>query len=268
MRKRLKILIAMAVVLMALAAVAYWRVQPRTYDDVRQEGVLRVATEYSASDFVVNNADTSGFQYELLKLFADTLGVGAQFVVEPDLNRCIEGLNAGSYDLIMKLLPITTELKNEVSFALPIDKSNLVLVQRKPTKTDPSAPIRSVAALDGKSVYLPSGSADALVLRHIEEELGINLNIAYIPDVDTEHLLSMVARGKITFAAADLSAACTVKRFYPQLDIDTPLGFDQWRAWAFPAKEQELRRQFDAWFAAFKSTEAYGQLLRKYHKRF
>jgi len=265
MRKRFKILIAMGVVLLVLAAVAYWRVQPRTFDDVRKENLLCVATEYSAQGFVVNGSDTSGFQYELLKAFADTLGVGVQFVVEPDLNKNIEGLNSGAYDLIMKLLPITTELKDEVSFSLPIAKNNLVLVQRKPTKTDPHTLVRDVAALDGKTIYLPSGSPDALVLRHIEEELGIALRIEYLPDIDTEHLLAMVARGKIRFVAADLSAAQAVKRFYPQLDSDTQLGFDQWRAWAFPAKEQELRNRFDSWFAAFKATDAYSQLLRKYH---
>ena len=196
MRKRFKILIAMGVVLLVLAAVAYWRVQPRTFDDVRKENLLRVATEYSAQGFVVNGSDTSGFQYELLKAFADTLGVGVQFVVEPDLNKNIEGLNSGSYDLIMKLLPITTELKDEVSFSLPIAKNNLVLVQRKPTKTDPHTLVRDVAVLDGKTIYLPSGSPDALVLRRIEEELGIALRIEYLPDIDTEHLLAMVARGK------------------------------------------------------------------------
>lgn len=265
MRKRIKILIAMGVALLVLAAVSYWRVRPRGYDDVRKEGVLRVATEYSALGFVVNGTDTSGFQYELLKAFADTLGVGVRFTVESDLNKNVEGLNSGVYDLIMKLLPMTTELKDEVAFSLPMVKSNLVLAQRKPTKNDGRALLRDVAELDGKSVYLPSGSADALVLRHIEDELGIDMRIEYLPDLDTEHLLSMVARGKITFAAADLSAARAVKRFYPQLDIDTRLGFNQWRAWAFPSKEQELRIRFDEWFAAYQSTEVYGRLFRKYY---
>lgn len=265
MQKRIKILIAMAVVLLVFGAVSYWRVQPRDYTKMLEEGVLHVATEYSALGFVVNNTDTSGFQYELIKAFADTLGVRVQFTIEPDLNKNIEGLNSGSYDLIMKPLPVTTELKDEVAFSSPLFKDNLVLVQRKPTKGKGLNLLRNVAELDGKNVYLPSGSADALILRHINDELGIDMRIEHLPDIDTEHLLAMVAGGKILFAAADFSTAHAVKHFYPQLDIDTRLGFEQWRAWAFPSKDTELQTHFDEWLAAFRAAGAYDRLYRKYY---
>ena len=264
MRKRFKILIAMCVALVVVAVVAYFRVQPRSLADAVDEGTLRVVTNYDTRHFVVTDCDTSGFQYELMRAFAHHMGLQMQFTIEADLNKNIEGLNAGDYDVVMKLLPTTTELKDEVALSMPIAKDNLVLVQRRPKRGENLKLLSNVADLDGKVVFLPSGSPDALVLRHIEEELGIDLKIEYLPDIDSEHLLAMVATGQLLYATADAGTFRAVKAYYPTLDGETILGFDQWRAWAFSEKNIELRNSFDDWFADYRCSAEYENLFQQY----
>ena len=76
-----------------------------------------------------------------------------------------------------------------------------------------------------------------------------------------------VARGDIEMTAADVFTARAVKRFYPQLDIDTKLGFAQPCAWAFPKKsDRRLQQTFDAWLSDYKHTDDFGRLYRKYYR--
>lgn len=264
LRKRVKIPLIMGTVLTVIVLFAYFSVQPRTWDDIKRSKVLNVATEYSALGYVVAGDSVSGFEYELLKRFADSLNFALNIVVEPDLEKNIEGLNRGDYDIIMKLLPTTLELKSAVQFSQPLIKNHLVLVQLAPTE---GTPVRHVADLEGHTLTMPEHSPDELVLRNIKDETGINFDINHLPDIDVEHVLAMVARGDIEMTAADVFTARAVKRFYPQLDIDTKLGFAQPCAWAFPKKsDRRLQQTFDAWLSDYKHTDDFGRLYRKYYR--
>lgn len=194
LRKRVKIPLIMGTVLTVIVLFAYFSVQPRTWDDIERSKVLNVATEYSALGYVVDGDSVSGFEYELLKRFADSLNFALNIVVEPDLEKNIEGLNRGDYDIIMKLLPTTLELKSAVQFSQPLIKNHLVLVQLAPTE---GTPVRHVADLEGHTLTMPEHSPDELVLRNIKDETGINFDINHLPDIDVEHVLAMVARGNV-----------------------------------------------------------------------
>ncbi|MGN0187377.1 MAG: transporter substrate-binding domain-containing protein [Paludibacteraceae bacterium] len=266
LKKRVKIPLMMVAVLTLIVLFAYFSVQPRKWDDIERSKVLNVVTEYSALGYVVDGDSVSGFEYEVLKRFADSLGFELNIVVEPDLEKNIEGLNRGDYDMIMKLLPTTLELKSAVKFSQPLIKNYLVLVQRTPTADDESTLVRHVADLENRTLTMPEHTPDELVLRNIEDELGIALDIDYLPNIDIEHVLAMVARGDVDMAAADIFTARAVKRFYPQLDIDTKLGFTQPCAWAFPKKSEQLCQTFDAWLDNFKQSDDFVKLYRKYYR--
>lgn len=265
LRKRVKIPLIMGAVLTVIVLFAYFSVQPREWDDIERTKVLNVVTEYSALGYVVDGDSVSGFEYEVLKRFADSLGFALNIVVEPDLEKNIEGLNRGDYDMVMKLWPTTLELKSAVQFSQPLIKNYLVLVQRTPTTPD-DALVQHVADLEGRTLTMQQNSPDELVLRNIQDELGINFDIDYLPDIDVEHVLAMVARGDIEMTAADVFTARAVKRFYPHLDIDTKLGFTQPCAWAFPKKSEHLCQTFNAWFDHYKTTDEFGNLYRKYYR--
>ena len=211
-------LIAIAVSVVLVIIIAVWVIvanQARDLDDVMDNKTLRVVTEYSSIGYFVEDNQIKGFQYELIKRFADSLGLALDFTVEPDLQKSIAGVNNGSYDLIMRTLPVTLELKKELNFSEPLIKSQLVLVQRINKKDKDNTPIRGAMDLDSITIYVTPNSPYLMRLKHIEEELGIVIFTKSIPDVDTELLMAMVARGEIDYTIADEFTARFSQSFYP-----------------------------------------------------
>jgi len=152
--------------------IAIWVIvahQARDLDDVMDNKTLRVVTEYSSIGYFVEDNQIKGFQYELIKRFADSLGLALDFTVEPDLQKSIAGVNNGDYDLIMRTLPVTLELKKELNFSEPLIKSQLVLVQRINKKDKDSTPIRGAMDLDSITIYVTPNSPYLMRLKHIEE---------------------------------------------------------------------------------------------------
>lgn len=262
-------LIAVAVSVVLVIIIAIWVIvahQARDLDDVMDDKTLRVVTEYSSIGYFVEDNQIKGFQYELIKRFADSLGLALDFTVEPDLQKSIAGVNNGDYDLIMRTLPVTLELKKELNFSEPLIKSQLVLVQRINKKDKDSSPIRGAMDLDSITIYVTPNSPYLMRLKHIEEELGIVIFTKSIPDVDTELLMAMVARGEIDYTIADEFTARFSQSFYPELDIDTQMGFKQFQAWGFSKHSPNLQTAVNAWLKEFTQTKAYRDLYRTYYR--
>ena len=262
-------LIAVAVSVVLVIFIAIWVIvahQARDLDDVMDDKTLRVVTEYSSIGYFVEDNQIKGFQYELIRRFADSLGLALDFTVEPDLQKSIAGVNNGSYDLIMRTLPVTLELKKELNFSEPLIKSQLVLVQRINKKDKDNTPIRGAMDLDSITIYVTPNSPYLMRLKHIEEELGIVIFTKSIPDVDTELLMAMVARGEIDYTIADEFTACFSQSFYPELDIDTQMGFKQFQAWGFSKHSPNLQNAVNSWLKEFTQTKAYRDLYRTYYR--
>ena len=240
--------------------------QARDLNDVLKDQTLRVVTEYSSIGYFVEENEIKGFQYELITRFADSLGLKVEFTLEPDLQKSIDGVNDGSYDLIMRAIPVTLELKKKLIFSEPLIKSKLVLVRRSDAKNKNKLIIRGSSDLDGITIYVTPNSPHLMRLKHIEEELGIIIYTESLPDVDNELLMAMVARGEIDYTIADEFTARFVQTFYPELDISTQIGFKQFQAWGFSKQSIKLQRAVNGWLKEFTQTKEYRDLYRTYYR--
>jgi len=257
---------SITIVVIVVVLIALFSHRAHDLDDVLDDQTLRVVTEYSSIGYFVEDDQIKGFQYELIKRFADSLGVELNFTAEPDLQKSIDGVNNGDYDLIMRTLPVTLELKKQVNFSEPLIKSKLVLVQRIPNKDKKELAIRGTMDLDGITIYVTPNSPHLMRLKHIEEELGIVIHTKSMPDVDNELLMAMVARGEIDYTIADEFTARFLQTFYPELDITMQIGFKQFQAWGFSKHSLKLQKAVNDWLNGFTKTKEYRDLYRTYYR--
>ncbi|HKL95929.1 MAG TPA: transporter substrate-binding domain-containing protein [Paludibacteraceae bacterium] len=257
---------ALVLILISTVCLICFSRQARDLNDVLKDQTLRVVTEYSSIGYFVEENEIKGFQYELITRFADSLGLKVEFTLEPDLQKSIDGVNDGSYDLIMRAIPVTLELKKKLIFSEPLIKSKLVLVRRSDAKNKNKLIIRGSSDLDGITIYVTPNSPHLMRLKHIEEELGIIIYTESLPDVDNELLMAMVARGEIDYTIADEFTARFVQTFYPELDISTQIGFKQFQAWGFSKQSIKLQRAVNGWLKEFTQTKEYRDLYRTYYR--
>jgi membrane-bound lytic murein transglycosylase F len=241
-------------------------------DVIREEGILRVVTEYNSISYFIYRGQPLGFQYEMLKDLAGQMELELEVSVSNDLEQNFTDLQEGRVDLIAMSLTITSERKEVVAFTVPLLQTRQVLTQRKPkqwekmnSKQIENSLIRNQLDLAGKMVYVQAGSVYADRLRSLSSEIGGGIEINEV-QLESEQLVQRVALGEIDYAICDENVGLVNSTYFPQLDVGTAISFPQHVAWAVHPDSDSLRVEIDEWLEKYKKTRSYAVLYNKYFK--
>lgn len=237
----------------------------RSYQEIIESGVLRVATEYNSISFYVNGDTINGFHYELINLFAQSIDVKAEITPIANFEERIKGLTTGKYDIVAYNMPINAQLKDSLLFTTPILLDKQVLVQRELSGLEDSTFINSQLKLGGRKLYIEKGSPAALRIKNISEEIGDTIYVEEFEKYGQEQLIAMVAHGDIDYAVCDEELALTMVDSLPQLDINTAISFTQFYGWAVTKTDSVLVEQLNTWLDKYMKTAAFKTLKRKYN---
>lgn len=103
-----------------------------TLERVQQRGKLIALVDYNSTNYFIYRGEPMGYQFELLKAFAEHLDVKLEIVTNNDLNESFKSLQDQKVDLIAIGLTVTKERNEIVDFSDPLGETRQMLVQRKP----------------------------------------------------------------------------------------------------------------------------------------
>jgi len=232
---------------------------------ILKSGRLSVLTDSSSIGFSIKDGTVSGFQYEIVKAFADSLGLELVISEKNDIKDCMDGLNNGDYDIIANFIPVTTELKSNVLFTTPFFISREVLIQRLSTTTSPTKLIKRHDELANDTIYIPVNSPFKMRLIHLSNEIAEPIHIIEIKNKSSEQMVRMVAKGKIKFTICDEQFARKLKLKYPNIDVSLPISFAQNQSWAVHPDSPKLLESLNDFLDDFIGSSAYWNIYRKYY---
>lgn len=246
----------------------------RSLEEIKDSGVLRVSTTYSATSYFLYKGKTMGFEYELLERFAKHLGVQLEIVVANDIDNLIPNLKSGKVDLMAHGLTVTNERKKEISFSKYIYLTKQVLVQKKPNNwrtmkwsTLERSVIHDPIDLLDDTVSVRAETSYRERLNNLSGELGGTIHIDTLNGVlTTDEIIKMVAEGDIKYTVADDNIAKIMTSYYPILDISVPVSFSQRTAWATRKESTELLSELNNWLNKSKKNVDYYVIYNKYFK--
>ncbi|MGL5015932.1 MAG: transporter substrate-binding domain-containing protein [Bacteroidales bacterium] len=261
------ILLSVALIGMALLRVYNKReIEPRDLDQIRKEGVVRIALDYNSVEFHVQADSLVGFQYELAQRFAKELDLQVEVHPVSSLSDMMSGLESGEYDIIARMMPITLDLKELYGVSSPIFTSKQLLVQRKAEFNNDSLPIRNQLYLSGKTLHLPANSPVRRRLHNLMQEIGDTIYVVEDPLYQDEQLLQLVALGEIEFAVCDALVAQKLQAYYPQIDISTDIGFSQLNAWVLRRDSPVLLDTVNSFVERAIQDKYIDKLVKRYFK--
>ena len=266
MNKKLQIGIVSGA-LVVLLLVGFWQYTKHKTPDlpgILENGRITVVTDSTSIGFSVVGDSVSGFQYEIAKAFADSLGVELVVVKENDLKASVEGLTNNDYDLIADFIPVTTEWKNEVMFTMPLLSSHQVLVQRFINDSTKEIAVTKQADLANDTVYVPIHSPNKMIVRHLSDDIADSIYILET-DLSTEQIVRLVANKKVKYTICGELFARKLKLKYPNTDVSIAIGFAQQQAWAVNVKSPLLLEKLNEFLADFIGSSAYWEIYRKYY---
>lgn len=238
--------------------------EERVHDlqQIKDSGELVVLTLYSSTSYFNYRGQDMGFQYELSEQFAKSLGVKLKVKVARNVKDLIRKLEAGEGDLIAYTLPVTKEWKDSLLYCGEDVITHQVVVQRKNGR---HKPLKDVTELIGKDIYVNPGKYYERLV-NLDKELGggIHIHLVRSDSISAEDLITQVAQGKIPYTVADNDIARLNRTYYPNLDINLKISFDQRSSWAVRKDCPQLARAASEWHKANLTSPDYKASTKRY----
>ena len=156
----------------------------RDLPQIIEQGKLIAITDYNSTNYFVYRGHPMGFHYELLKLFADHMGVKLEIGISTDLDKTFSCLIDRGCDILALDLTITRERSEMFDFTSPIIKTSQVLVQRKPTgwqqmnsNSIDQGLLKSSLDFSGITIHVQKNSSFVNRLKNLRDETGTDFNI-------------------------------------------------------------------------------------------
>lgn len=253
------ILLAMVVAFMVALSMCD---KPVVDPDDRPSGgdTLDIAIEYSPVTYYTYDDTLGGYNYDLLRIIADSVGCPMKFHPVVTLEKALAGLDDGRYDVLVAQFPMTAGDTSKFAFTEPIYIDQQVLVQRRGSQA-----IHSQLDLAGDTVWVVKGSPMVGRIASLSREIGDTIYVHVDELYGPEQLMMMVSAGEIRYAVVNRSIARAMGSRLPNLDRSVAISLSQFQSWMVAKNRQSLCDSLNRWHEQVKlDTAAYLGLQRRY----
>ncbi len=222
--------------------------------------MLTVITKNSPTTYYEDRDGLKGLEYELVRLFAEKLGVEAKFIVPKQIADIIPMVVEGKGAFAAAGLSATEGRETRLKFAPAYQQITQQLIylagkQRPKTISD---------TLNGRLEVLTGSSHEEELIR-LKEEFP-ELTWISQSKLKSEELLYLVQEQVIDYTVADSNEAALSRRFYPELKVAFNLTTNQPLAWGFPhAEDSSLYDAASEFIEEIKKNGVLKQLLERHY---
>ena len=217
--------------------------KPKALTKVLSSGgdTLDVAIEYSPISYYTYGDTLGGFHYDLLRLVSITAKRPMKFHPIVTLSKGLDGLENGTYDILVAQFPTTAQNRTRFCFTQPVLIDQQVLVQRRP------AAISSQLQLAGDTVHVVRHSPMVERIAGLSREIGDTIHVITDDTYGPEQLVMMVAAGDIKLAVVNKSIALAIARQLDNIDASLDISLSQFQAWTLAKENTALRDSLNTW---------------------
>jgi membrane-bound lytic murein transglycosylase F len=216
------------ILLMALALAVMSTCSPHKnlLTQIKTAGVLRIATINSPTTYYLGADSPAGFEYDLAKGLADSLGVKLQVLTTRSSTEAMSLAQEGRAHIAAAALVVTPERREQIRFSKALLKVVPQLIYRAGGKQP-----KDFGELHGL-IRIPRGSVDTQRLQELKQQ-NPTLQWDEVDDQETEELLYQVANNQLDYTIANSDIVAITQRYYPQLRVAFALSKPQDIAWGF-----------------------------------
>ncbi|WP_051235632.1 membrane-bound lytic murein transglycosylase MltF [Marinimicrobium agarilyticum] len=206
---------------------------PTTLERVHALGELRVISRNGPTTYYEGPHGQTGFEYLLLKQFANELGVELVIEDEEALNTMLHKVRSGQTHFAAAGLSVTERRRRLVRFNTPYMTIRQQVLYNSRTKKP-----TSVQDLVGKEILVIANSSHAERLKNLQQHYPA-LSWREESAIEMIDLLEKVHSGEVDYAIVDSNAYSLNRHTFPRARVAFDLGAPQELAWAFPQSQDE-----------------------------
>lgn len=216
--------------LIASSALLVRSTPPTQLEKVLEAGELRVLSSNGPTTYYEGSNGLTGFEYSLVKGFADSLGLKLVIEDESDLDKMLNSVAGREVHLAAAGLTVLENSNSEVAFATPFMQvtQQLVYNSRRPLPV-------SIKDLNNKEVLVIANSSHTARIKALQAKFP-ELQWREVINAEMIDLLEMIHKGEADYAIVDSTAYDLNRYSYPRAKLAFDVSDPQPVAWAFPAQ--------------------------------
>lgn len=234
------------------------------FPKIKKEGVIRICGEEDLFSFHQTQDSSLGFYYEMANAFAKKHHLKLVYLSNASLENRLKMLENNQCDLLSGPLSVVSDLRSRVDFTKSILESKLVLIQRRSMVESPNEVVRNQVDFRGKRIHICENKVYLQRLHHLAAEISDTIHIRTLTGYDSERMIAQVAAGLIDYAVCDKQVAKAYREKYPNIDVETPVGFNQMQAWAVKPGRKALLDSLNVFITDYKKSPEFSRLIQKY----
>lgn len=201
--------------------------KPSTLEQVKEDGVLRVITRNSPATYFQDRNGETGFEYELVKRFADDLGVELKIETADNLDEIFASLGKPSGPVLAAAGLVSSEKRKlDARFSHPYLEVTPQIIYRNGQSRPTDA-----KSLVGKRIMVLQGSTHAEQLAELKKQYPA-LKYDESDAVEVVDLLRMVDEGQIDLTLVDSNEVAMNQVYFPKVRVAFDLGDARDQRWA------------------------------------
>lgn len=230
-----------------------------TLEDIKEKGKITVIMTNNANVYYSYRDEYMGFEYDLVKKFAEFLGVKLE-VITPGWDEMFQALNSGEGDMIAAGVTITKPREKLADFSEGyLEVQQQIIIHKNNNSID------KIKDLNGKKIHIRSQTSYEQRLKELKNN-GLNIDIVFHENMPTEELIRMVAEKEIEVTVADSNIAKLNQRYYPDIRIAFPISEPQQLGWAVRNNSDKLREKINEFFHQIEKNGTFSQIYERYYR--
>lgn len=251
-------------IIVILSAVIFFagRSGKRDLPEILKDGRLYVLVESGEHGFTKDSLKVYGFQYEIIKLFSNSIGAELVVINEENTKDGIRELTRGKCDVLVSLRPIENDTTLPVRYFLPIISTRLMLVQQKDSTG--KSMISKQYELDNDTIMLMPNSPYISRLQDLSEEMAATISLQEVEKESLSDMVKMVSENECKYTVCPEYLVPKLTSRYPNVDITLPLSYKQDLSWCVNAHSVKLYEKLNSFLHEFVVTSEYQRLYQQY----
>lgn len=232
-----------------------------TLKEILSRQRLRVITRNNSHCYYSYRDQEMGFEYDLVKAFADHLGVRLEIIIAEKWEKMIPDLLSGAGDMIAASMTITPSRSRQVLFS----NGYMNIVQHLMVHRG-SPSLKTLKDLTGQAIHVRRGTSyeERLVnLKQAQPEL--NYEIILHEDVPTEELIRRVSEKEIAVTVADSNIAMLNRRYYHNAIMAGTVSKTEKLGWAVQPEARQLLMRINLFLDQIQQDGTYADIYNRYY---
>jgi membrane-bound lytic murein transglycosylase F len=232
-------------------------------DNIKASKELKVVFLNSPSIYYIGTDGPQGFEYDLLKSYADSIGVELKITTVNTIEEVIKYIDNDSIDVISASLAKTPLRKRKFNFGPSYFEVQQQVICNRKMKYPKKIP-RSLEDLGGINLVVGEGTSYAERILRLQAR-GYDINATFTSDFSTEELLSKVSSSEIECTIVDSNIYSLNIRYYTEMTLAFTLSEREQLAWVIAKDAESLKSDMYTWFNRFNQDGSMAQLKDHYY---